>query len=180
MIEILIIAIGLAMDAFSVCVGYGTCFKTSPLRSSLRLSFHTGLFQAGMPLIGWSIGLAVGNYIQQYSQWIAAAILFFIGIHMLIEALNQKDECNPVDFSRGKKLLLVCLATSIDALAAGFSIQLLAYPVGITIVIIGLVTFILSLLGIYLGRIAGLFLGKISEIIGSFILILLAIKIIIF
>ena len=167
------------MDAFAVSVGYGICQKKIIFRSAFRLSFHTALFQMIMPLIGWISGKFLGKIVSNISPFISFALLFLIGIKMIIEALKREEECRVKDISRGKELIIVCIATSIDAFAAGVSIGLIKIPLVISIVIIGTITFVLSILGVYIGRLIGKFIEKWAEIIGGVILILIGVKILV-
>ena len=179
MIEIILLSNGLAMDAFSVSVSFGCCHPNSKLTSALRLAFFTGLFQFFMPLIGWFAGHFIGKFFLTQSYWIAFGILTIIGIKMIIDAVMKKAECLPVDISRGKHLLGVCTATSIDALAAGLSLGILKTSLFLSAGLIGIITFTLSLLGVYLGKIVGFALGKWAEIAGGVMLIVIGLNILI-
>ena len=178
MIPLLLLSLGLAMDAFSVSVSFGVCHPKSRINSSLRLAFFTGLFQTMMPLIGWLIGSILGKIFLKGSCFIAFIILFGIGIKMIIDAIIKKEDCKPIDISKGKHLFIICIATSIDALAAGLSLGILKTDLLLSISMIGIITFILSLTGVYLGKITGFILGKWSEVIGGIILIGIGINII--
>lgn len=171
MIPLLLLSLGLAMDAFSVSVSFGVCHPKSKINSCLRISFFTALFQFMMPLFGWLIGSILGKIILEGSYYIAFVILLGIGIKMIIDAIIKKEDCKPIDISKGKHLLIVCLATSIDALAAGLSLGILKTPLLLSITMIGIITFFLSFSGVFLGKIAGFILGKWAEIIGGIILI---------
>ncbi|OHD15328.1 MAG: hypothetical protein A2086_08415 [Spirochaetes bacterium GWD1_27_9] len=178
-IVVFFLAVGLAMDAFAVCVSYGVCHKEARFRAIFRLSFHTALFQVLMPLLGWIAGTYLGKVVSKLSPWIAFILLLIIGIKMLVEAFEKKEECEVVDFSKGKHLIFVCIATSIDAFAAGLSLGLLNLPPIVSLTMIGVITFILSMLGVYLGKVVGFVLGKGAEITGGIILILIGVKIIV-
>lgn len=179
MMGVLLLSLGLAMDAFSVSVCFGVCHPKSKITSALRLAFFTALFQFMMPLLGWYIGKLLGNIFFKGSSLIAFLILLIIGLKMIIEALIKKDECDPVDISRGKHLIIVCFATSIDASAAGLSLGILKTPLLLSVSLIGLITLLLSFTGVYLGKIFGFILGKWAEITGGLILIGIGINIII-
>jgi manganese efflux pump family protein len=176
-LTVFFLSVGLAMDAFAVSIGYGVCNKNANFRSALRLSFHTALFQVLMPLAGWFAGNYLGKFVSNLSPWIAFALLAFIGIKMILESFKKKDDCDICDISRGKHLIMVCLATSIDAFAAGLSIGLLNISLIISLSMIGIITFILTFAGVYAGKIAGVFLEKWAEIAGGAILILIGLKI---
>lgn len=182
-IPVLLIAVGLAMDAFSVCASYGVCHKSCDHKSALRLSACTGLFQFLMPLIGCFTGAFIGKYINNFGKWIAFAILAGLGIKMIIDAVIKfikKDKCEAIDISRGFKLIIVGITTSIDAFIAGLSLGLLDFNIFISAITIGIITFLLSLIGVYLGKVAGFVLGKWAEIFGGIILIGLGIKALLF
>ena len=176
-ITIFFLSLGLAMDAFAVCISYGVCKKNFKFRDAFRLSLHTALFQILMPLLGYFLGNFLGKVVSQYSSFIAFLLLFIIGIKMLIESFLKKEECERVDFSKGKALIFICIATSIDAFAAGISLGLIGLPVFISLIFIGLITFLMSIIGVYLGRIVGSFIEKWAEIAGGIILIIIGIKI---
>jgi putative Mn2+ efflux pump MntP len=180
MVAVLVLALGLAMDAFSVSVSYGVCHPDAKWTSGLRLAFFTGLFQFFMPLLGWLGGNLFGSFLGRYGAYIAALVLFIIGIKMLIDfgiKTMKKEACNPCDITRGRHLVGVCIATSIDAFAAGLSFGILEFSLLFTAATIGVVTFVLSLTGVYIGRFVGLFVGKFAEVVGGVILIAIGVKI---
>lgn len=176
-IEIVVIAIGLAMDAFAVSLSAGTLNCVQNKRSIFRLSFHFGLFQFLMPIIGWFLGRSIVNYIASFDHWIVFIILSYIGYKMIREAFQNKDETEKNDPSKGKILILLALATSIDALAVGFSLALLQINIFYPSLIIGVITASLSVLAIKLGAKLGKKFGKNMEIIGGILLIIIGLKI---
>ncbi len=178
-ITIILLSFALAMDAFAVCISYGICNRNSKFRDAFRLAFHTALFQVLMPLLGYICGNLLGKFVSKYSPFIAFATLLIIGIKMIIESFNQKEECERVDFSRGKALIFICIATSIDAFAAGISLALLGLPMYISLIFIGTITFVISFSGVYLGKFVGHFIEKWAEIFGGVILIIIGVKILI-
>ena len=169
--EILLISISMAMDAFAVCLAAGALQETQGPRPDFRLSFHFGLFQFVMPLIGWLVGKTIEPYIRDYDHWIAFALLAFIGGRMIYSALFADGEDSRNDPSRGWTLVLLSIAVSIDALAIGLSLGVLGILVWYPAIIIGLVTSLLSLVGLRVGRIFGEKLGKPVEIIGGLVLV---------
>ncbi len=171
MIQLIFLSLGLAMDAFSVSISFGVCHPKSKINSSLRLAFFTALFQFLMPLLGWFVGSLLGKIFLKGSYLIAFIILLGIGLKMIIDAIIKKEKCDPIDISKGKHLIVVCLATSLDALAAGLSLGLLNTNLLLSVSMIGIITFILSFTGVYLGKIFGFLLGKWAEIFGGIILI---------
>ena len=179
-ITIFFLSLGLAMDAFAVCISYGICNKNFKFISAFRLSFHTALFQILMPLAGYFLGNFLGKIVSQYSSFIAFILLLILGIKMLVESFFKKEEeCKRVDFSKGRALIFICIATSIDAFAAGISLGLIGLPIFISLIFIGIITFLMSMLGVYLGRIIGGFIEKWAEIVGGLILIIIGFKILI-
>ena len=172
MFSLFLVAIALAMDAFAVSVIDGSQHKNMSLGVAFKIALFFGLFQAFMPLIGYFVGDYVSQYIQTYAPYITFAILVYLGIDMIRDAENE--EGNGLDT---KTLLLLAIATSIDALAVGFAFSLQKdVDIWFSISVIGVVTFILSFLGIYLGRKLGSYLQRHAEYFGGVILILLGIE----
>jgi manganese efflux pump family protein len=175
--EILIIALSMAMDAFAVCLGAGTQPHTSSPRPVFRLAFHFGLFQFLMPVIGWLAGTTIVRYISAYDHWVAFSLLAFVGIRMIRSGFSPAGEEQTNDPSRGWTLVLLAFATSIDALAIGFSLGMIGVIIWYPAVVIGVVTGLISWLGIFLGNRLGQKFGKRMEIIGGIILILIGVRI---
>lgn len=173
MLEVFAIAVALAMDAFAVSVAAGAGLSRLTWRHCLRLAWHFGLFQAMMPVIGWWMGFAVRGFVEQWAHWCAFGLLVFIGIRMCIEALECECEQQPTDPTRGMSLVMLSVATSIDALAVGAGYSLLGYPVAFPAVIIGIVAFIFTASGIWLGRFVGqsCHLGRYAGLIGGVTLV---------
>ncbi len=175
--SIIVIAVGLAMDAFAVSVACGVTIKDMGLRQTLTIAASFALFQAFMPVIGWLAGLSFREYIGAYDHWIAFVLLAGIGVKMIYEAGQLEEEENEKSFMSGGRLLLLSIATSIDALAVGLSFSILNITILTPALVIGFITGGLSHGGIILGRKVGhLFEGKI-EVIGGIILILIGLKI---
>jgi putative Mn2+ efflux pump MntP len=176
-LEILLIAVGLAMDAFAVALGTGTTGHGRQLRPALRISFHLGLFQFMMPVIGWFLGARLQRHIEAYDHWVAFALLAAVGGHMLYESFQRKPDASPGDPTRGLRMVTLCVATSLDALAVGLSLAMIGERIWYPSVVIGVVTAMLSLAGVHLGnRLRGAF-GKRMEQIGGVILIAIGVKI---
>jgi putative Mn2+ efflux pump MntP len=169
--EILLIAVGLAMDAFAVSLGVGAAGQAQSPRPIFRLSFHFGLFQGLMPVLGWLAGTRVAFLISGVDHWVALALLAFVGGRMIKEGLDPDGDCAPADASRGGTLVVLCVATSIDAFAVGLSMAMLNVPVLYPSAIIGVVTAGLSLLALLVGGRLGHVFGKRMEVIGGLILI---------
>ncbi|THB74543.1 MAG: manganese efflux pump [Desulfobulbaceae bacterium] len=175
--SILVIAIGLAMDAFAVSVASGVTIRQMHLRQTVTIALSFGLFQGIMPIIGWFAGVGFRDYITPFDHWLAFALLVAIGAKMIYESFQLEDDKCDEFCMTGGRLLILSIATSIDALAVGLSFSLLQVNILTPALIIGVVTFVLSYLGIILGRKVGhLFEGKI-EIAGGIILILIGFKI---
>lgn len=169
---IFLIAIGLAMDCFAVSLGVGTAGTASGPRPTFRLFFHFGLFQAGMTLLGWLAGKTIVSYIAGVDHWAAFALLLFVGVRMLRGGLRREGETPSIpDPSRGMTLVMLSIATSIDALAVGLSLALLSVNVYWAALMIGGVSAVLSLLGLQLGNQLGMRFGKSMEVVGGIILV---------
>jgi len=174
--EIILIAIGLALDAFAVSLGAGAGRKIANRRGAVRLAFHFGLFQFLMPVIGWYIGIKVAPLVEFIDHWIAFALLTYVGAKMIKEAYN-KDEDFKVDPSKGKTMVALSIATSIDALVVGFSLAMIGIDIWRPGIIIGVITALLSITGIYIGKFLGDRFGKKTEFAGGIIIIALGLKI---
>jgi len=181
MINLIFIPISLAFDAFavSICLGI-SCGKISK-RQVFRVSFHFGLFQFGMPVIGWFGANYFRSLIESFDHWVAFGLLAFIGLHMIKESFDsKKDSACPIekhDKTKGVSLIIYSIATSIDALAAGIALSFLNIDIWIPAMIAGISTFILSFAGAFAGSKLGVKFGRIMEMIGGIILISIGIKI---
>ena len=175
-ITLLLLAIGLSMDAFAVSVCKGLSLKRTSLRAYLAVGLWFGGFQALMPIVGYYLIFHFKNYVTAIDHWIAFALLAIIGINMIREALSGKEESAnaSLDF---KTMLLLAIATSIDALAVGISFACLEVNLLPAVTIIGLTTFILSDVGLKVGSLFGLRYKSKAEIAGGVILLLLGVKI---
>lgn len=183
-LHILGLAIALAMDAFAVATAIGVRLHEVSRRQIFRLSWHFGLFQALMPVLGWHAGVEVRTYIARFDHWVAFALLFFVGGHMVWDGIKNTEETEVAphkDPTRGMTLVLLSIATSIDALAVGFSLSMLEISIVFPAVIIGLVALALTITGMVLGAhmAAGVWLRRYSTIGGGLILLLIAVRILI-
>jgi manganese efflux pump family protein len=178
-IEIIIIAIGLAMDAFAVSLGVSASRGNMSFRPTFRLSFHFGLFQFLMPIVGWFVGYEIFDYLI-LNIWIAFGLLVFVGMRMIFSGVGKYPAEKKQDLTKGMSLIFLSLATSIDALAIGFSLAMFKLDIWYPSVIIGIVTALLSLLAIYLGKKMSSKLGNKMEIIGGLILLVIGFKIVLF
>ncbi len=171
-----LVALGLALDAFAVAVTSGIVARQIRIRHALKVGAFFGFFQGGMPLIGWGAGSLFRDIIGSFDHWVAFVVLTLIGVHMIYESLrpdSQRAAMNPLDFHI---LLLLSVATSIDVLAAGVGFAFLEVPIVRTIFVIGIVTFVLSVLGYYLGKKLGVFFKTRVRIVGGVMLILIGAK----
>lgn len=185
MIALLGIALSLSMDAFAVSVSSGLSIRGLRLRHALRASFFFGLFQFLMPLAGWYLGSAFAAYTRTFDHWIAFALLGFIGGKMIVEALRRPGETRPdqsperADIRGLKTLLILSVATSIDALAVGVSLSIMGHDIWGSAAIIGGVTFLVCLCGFEFGRRIGLVMEKWAQIAGGLMLIGIGVKILV-
>lgn len=180
LISIAGISVALAMDAFSVSIAAGMVIEHPTPRHYFRLAFHFGLFQFLMPVIGYMGGVFIEGLIRDFDHWIAMALLAFIGIKMIRDSFAPEDPgAGHADPSRGWTLVLLSIATSIDALAVGLGIGVLGKPILLPSIIIGVVCALFSLTGIALGKKAGALLGKRVMCAGGIILIAIGLRIII-
>ncbi|MBI2597227.1 manganese efflux pump [Candidatus Daviesbacteria bacterium] len=175
--QILLISFSLAIDAFSVSIAGGIKSQTSKIAHALKIALFFGIFQLVMPLIGLLISEAMKHYITTIDHWIAFILLGIIGIKMIHEASKNNDEKKEIlDI---KTLFILSIATSIDALIVGITLNLFKIPFVISIGIIGVVTFILSFLGFLFGKQIRKLFGKRVEILGGVCLIIIGLKILI-
>ena len=177
-LSILGIAVGLSMDAVAVSMAKGMCTKKSILKAGLKLGFWFGFFQALMPLLGWSIGIFFQDIILAIDHWIAFVLLSYIGYKLIEDSIQEDYEHQNEDLSV-KTLFILAIATSIDALTVGVSFAFLDVDIFLSITIIGITTFILSILATYIGKKVGSYVQKYTSIIGVIILILIGLKILI-
>ena len=175
---ILGIALGLAMDCFAVAVGASVTLRRATARQTFRLAFHFGLFQFLMPVLGWLAGLTVANLMALFNHWVAFGLLSFVGGKAIFTALRGGGEEMPVaDPTRGVALVMLSVATSIDALAVGFSFAMLGVRAWGPSVVIGVVSGAVTVIGMELGSRLGARFGRRVEILGGLLLIALGIKI---
>lgn len=178
LLTLLIIALSLALDAFSVSMACGLSEKTLSIGKSLVLASSFGVFQFITPLIGWNIGLIAAELVAEVDHWIAFGILLFIGLKMLREAANPTRQFDGIKLT-SYGLLMLSIATSVDAFAVGLSFAFIGVGITLPAVVIGLVAFVLSLSGAILGRFFRHLLNFKMEVFGSLILIIIGIKILI-
>ncbi len=175
-LELVFIAFGLAMDAFAVSIASGVVIKDLRVSQALRIAIFFGAFQALMPVVGWFSGVGLKGFIAGIDHWIVFTILNFIGIKMIYEAakMNLDSKENVLGLYT---LLVLSIATSIDALAVGITFAFLNISIIIPVIVIGIITFVLSLFGVFIGNHIGHFFERKIEMAGGIILICIGIKI---
>lgn len=177
-VEIILISIGLGMDAFAVAICKGLSMKKMNWKKAFIIALYFGVFQALMPFLGYELGINFKDAIQEVDHWIAFILLASIGINMIREAL-KKDDDDVNDDVGFKTMIVLALATSIDALAVGVTFAFLEVQIAIPIIMIGIITFIMSFVGVKIGNyFKDKFKDK-AEILGGIILIAMGAKILI-
>ena len=166
------IALGLAMDAFSVAIGVSIALGGTSRRQTFRLAWHFGLFQALMPIIGWAAGISVRPWIERWDHWLAFVLLGVVGGRMIYESVRYDNrEPTQTDPTRGWSLVVLSIATSIDALAVGLSFAALGVQVWTPAAIIGITAAAMTLLGTLGGRALGARFGSRMAVVGGVVLI---------
>lgn len=176
LLEIILISIGLAMDAFAVAVCKGLAMKHGSTKKGVIIALYFGIFQALMPFIGYILGIKFEKAIESLDHWIAFILLSAIGINMIKESIKN-EENNMDDDVSFKSMFILALATSIDALAVGVTFAFLKVKIIIPLILIGIITFVISFLGVKIGNKFGSKLKNKSEILGGIILIIMGLKI---
>ena len=181
LLEIFLIGIGLSMDAFAVAICKGLAMPNKvDKKGALLIALYFGVFQAVMPTLGWLLGSQFARYVTRMAPWIAFVLLAWIGGNMIRESLSKEEKENEENAAVShKELLVLALATSIDALAVGvtFSMLELAVSIGAAVALIGCTTFVISLGGVYVGNVFGAKYKSKAEFVGGAILILIGVKI---
>ena len=177
MFEVIVLAVALSMDAFAVSIGLGA--KGNSRGLGLKAGLFFGVFQALMPFIGYLGGKGILGWVEAYAHWVAFGLLALIGAKMIYEGLHEGIE-EDIAAITNKMMMLLSVATSIDAMAAGFSLTLLDINVYLACLIIGVTTFAFSWLGVLIGKSSGTWLENKAEIFGGVVLILIGIKILAF
>jgi putative Mn2+ efflux pump MntP len=175
LLELIFIAVGLSMDAFAVAVSRGLCLREHQWRNALVTGVYFGVFQAIMPLVGYFIGRQFKDAITSWDHWIAFALLLIIGLNMIRESRRGDGDGEPA--YGFKKMVLLSLATSIDALAVGVTFGFLQVNIVPAVLLIGLITLVISAAGVKIGCVFGSRFKSKAEIAGGVILILIGVKI---
>ncbi len=179
LITIILLAVALGMDAFAVSIASGIAIKDLRIKHSLIIAAWFGFFQAIMPLLGWLGGVKLQAHIAHIDHWIVFGMLLFIGCKMIYEAFKiecAEDRCDPMDIG---VLFALSIATSIDAFAAGVSFALLNVSVVTPVLIIGVITFIMSFIGVWIGDRGTHFFEKKMEVAAGIVLIGIGVKVLI-
>ena len=167
---ILLIALSLSIDAFVVSIAAGITIKKLKVRKALKIAFMFGFFQAFMPVIGWFFGGMIRGILERIEYFVVAGIFFLIGMKMILETILIEEE-RERDYTSFSVLLILVVATSIDAFAAGLGFSILHTAIALPVIIIGSVTFITSLTGVYIGNNSQKFFGNGFGIAGGIILV---------
>ncbi len=178
MLEVLLLAFALSMDAFAVSIGLGVKAQTFDKKLALKVGLFFGFFQAFMPLVGYLASIGLGSFITSIDHWVAFVLLAGIGGKMLYESYGEKTE-EEIAMVTNKVLLLLAIATSIDAMAAGFTLGLLDLNPFLSMILIGVITFLFSFFGVFVGTKGGSFLEDKAEKLGGIVLIGIGLKILI-
>ena len=178
-VNLLGIAVGLAMDAFAVSIAVGLTIGGVTPRHVFRVAFHFGLFQFMMPILGWLAGSTISSYVADYDHWLAFGLLSIIGGKMLLGAGSDAGEKTKPDPTRGWLLVVLSVATSIDALAVGLSMAFLRVSILLPCIVIGLVAASFSAVGITFANRIFRRWGRVAEVLGGCALILIGLKILI-
>lgn len=179
MIEVIILAVALSMDAFAVSIGLGSKQKTKPTSLAINCGLYFGIFQALMPLIGYLGGKGILGWIESFAPWVAFGLLSLIGGKMIYESFSEGIEEDITKVTH-RVLFTLAIATSIDAMAAGFTLTLLTVNPFLACLIIGVTTFLFSLAGVFIGWRTGTWLESKAEFLGGIILIFIGLKVLLF
>jgi manganese efflux pump family protein len=175
---LLFIAIGLSLDAFAVALATSVVLPVVSIRHVFRLSFHFGLFQAGMPVLGWLAGRSVSGLIDRWDHWVAFALLAAVGCKAIYSAIrHEREQPTKRDPTRGVNLVLLSVATSLDALAVGVTFAMLGVAIWYPALVIGLITASFTVIGTWLGSRLGAHFGRLMEFLGGAVLITIGLKI---
>ena len=172
------LAVGLAMDSFAVAIATGVALVNVSVRQAFRMSFHFALFHVIMVLAGWFVGLILEKKISSWDHWLVFCLLCFIGIKMIYQAIRQNgDDSLKNDPTKGASLVMLSVATSLDALGVGLSFALMEISIWFQVLVIGVVIAAFTIIGLFIGGRFGARFGKRMEIIGGLILIFIGFKV---
>jgi putative Mn2+ efflux pump MntP len=174
---IVLTAIGLSMDAFAVAVAAGSGIIEKRTAQAIRIGLSFGLFQMFMPILGWFLGSRLKPFISVVDHWVVFGILTLVGLKMIRDSFDTSVCENPRALMSGHRLFWLSVATSVDALAVGLSFAFLDYPVLLVASIIGVITFLISTAGVFIGHYCSCLWGRRAELAGGLLLILIGLKI---
>jgi len=173
--EIILLALALAVDAFTVGAAVGLRHR-SP-RQIFRLSFHFGLFQALLPLVGILLGSALESLVSAYDHWLAFGLLLFVGGRMILGSFKDEEDRRERDLTRGSSLVILSLAVSIDALAVGFTFGVSGVPFALPVILIGVTAGVMTVIGMLLANRIARALGRGCELVAGLVLVAIGLKI---
>ncbi|HJO93031.1 MAG TPA: manganese efflux pump MntP family protein [Victivallales bacterium] len=171
------ISIGLAMDAFAVSMTNGATLKQLKFKKVLLIGFFFGFFQTLMTLLGWYAGASIKGYLMELDIWIAFVLLVFVGLKMIYDSFKKDNNSDKNSSLNIPTIMILAVATSLDALAVGLSLSFMKVEIIFPSIIIGLVTFIVSIAGVYIGKKIGDYLGNRVELFGGILLIIIGISV---
>lgn len=182
--ELIAIAVALAVDAFAVAIAAGVRLKGANKRQTFRLSWHFGFFQGAMLVLGWLGGDAIKVYLESYTHWVAFGLLLWVGVRMIMGALKhptREEKAEHYDPTKGASLIMLAIATSIDALAVGLSLSVLNHAIWFPAFVVGATAALFTLGGLHIGKLIGNTesLGTYAEVGGGIVLILIGVNVII-
>jgi len=178
--ELFLLAVGLSMDAFAVAVSIGLTVVKSGFKKPLIVGLYFGFFQGAMPLLGYMIARNFADHITAYSHWVAFTLLVFLGVKMIISGLKKDKDSETTESSLSpKQMLPLAIATSIDALAVGVSLAFLYVSIIPAVTFIGVVTFVISTVGVYVGKVVGAKFKAHAALLGGVILVLMGVRILV-
>lgn len=177
-LTVFLISLGLAMDSFAVSLGIGTSQNNIGVRTIGRMAFHMALFQGAITFLGWLAGSTIAGFIATFDHWVALALLSFVGVHMIKEGLDKQVETTSGDPTRGGTMIVLCIATSIDAFAVGLSMAMMDVKIIFASLMVAGVTLLLSIVGMLAGSGLGARFGKRMEVLGGLILIFIGVRVV--
>jgi putative Mn2+ efflux pump MntP len=178
--NILAIAVALAMDAFAVAIATGICLGAVHWRQNFRLAWHFGFFQAMMPVLGWVAGLTIRDLLSHYAHWVAFGLLLFVAQGMLRQAFKKDDTCETVkDPTKGWNMVMLSVATSLDALAVGLSLSMINVTIWMPAAIIGVVAGLFTTIGLHLGKhiSKAASMRRLADVLGASVLLIIGLNI---
>jgi putative Mn2+ efflux pump MntP len=178
-LTILLIALGLAMDCFAVSLAIGTSDQIPDLRGKLRLAAHLGIFQAGMTALGWVLGGSIIQYVAGWDHWLVFLLLGYVAYKLIKSSSDLSCEAFDENPSKGKTLVMLSVATSIDAFAVGLSITFMGVPIALSVLAIGLISAALGMVGLFAGKRLSSQFGKRMELVGGLVLLFIAVRVVV-